>query len=158
MAAKTYSLDFDGYWRSGAVAGLPASSGVYCVYACTHDARSRTVSLKRLLYIGEAVNIRDRVTAHERWDDWRRRLNFGEELCFNAALISPQADRERAEAAMIFKHKPPCNTQCVDTFRFDTTTIWTSGKNALLNPQFTVSPTPASLGLAGLGTFSQPRW
>lgn len=157
MVAITYSLTFDGYWRAGAVAGLPASSGIYCVYACTHNAQSRTVSLKRLLYIGEAANIRDRVTIHERWDDWRRRLNFGEELCFNAALISPQADRERAEAAMIFKHKPPCNTQCVDSFPFDTTTIWTSGKNALLYPQFTVSPTPA-LGLAGLGLFTQPRW
>lgn len=157
MVAKTYFLNFDGYWRAGAVSSLPASSGIYCVYACTHNAQARTVSLKRLFYIGEAANIRNRVMVHERWDDWRRRLNFGEELCFNAALISPQAERERAEAAMIFKHKPPCNTQCVDTFPFDTTTVWTSGKNALLHPQFTVFPTPA-FGLAALGIFSQPRW
>ena len=48
-------------------------------------------------------------------------------------LIGGQADWERAEAAMIFKHKPPCNTQFVESFPFDTTTITTSGKNALMN-------------------------
>ncbi len=155
MAAKSYFLNFDGYWRATSVAGLPASSAIYCVYACTHSAQAGTVSLKRLLYVGEAANVRDRVTAHDRWADWRRQLNFGEELCFNAALISPQADRERAEAAMIFSHKPPCNTQCVDSFPFDTTTISTSGKNALLRSYSTISPAQAR---RFAGILSQPRW
>jgi hypothetical protein len=53
-------------------------------------------------------------------------------LCFNAALIVGESDRQRAEAAMIFKHKPHCNTTYVDAFPFDTTTVSTSGKDALM--------------------------
>ena len=138
MAAKNYTLEFDGYWRGANIAGLPASSGIYCVYACTHNTHSGNVSIRKLLYIGESENIRERVDGHERWDDWRNELQHGEELCFNAALISPKSDRERAEAAMIYEHKPPCNVEYVDHFPFDTTSIRTKGKNHLLRAIFTV--------------------
>ena len=146
MAAKNYSLDFDGYWRAPNKSGLPANSGIYCVYACVHNVTGDTVTLRRLLYIGEAANVRDRVARHERWDDWIRELKAGEELCFNAALISPVADRERAEAAMIHHHKPPCNVEYVDAFPFGTTTVSTSGQNAKLDEHFTVYTTPAKGG------------
>ena len=139
MAAKTFSLQFDGYWREPNISGLPDKSGVYGVYACTFDSGQQTVSLNRLLYIGDAADVRDRVKNHDRWQDWKRQLKAGEVICINAALISPQADRCRAEAAMIFKHKPPCNTEYVDNFPFDSTTIATSGKNALMVPSFTVT-------------------
>jgi hypothetical protein len=138
MAAKCYDLNFDGYWRAPNVSGLPTHSGIYCVYACTYDANNKTVDIKRLLYIGEGVDIRDRVTNHEKWKEWQGKLRPGEVLCFNAAPISPAADRERAEAAMVNYHKPPCNTVYVDYFPFDETTITTSGKNALLAERFTV--------------------
>lgn len=147
MAAKSYSLDFDGYWRAPNINGLPAKSGIYCVYACVHNVNEKTVTLRRLLYIGEAENIQSRVAGHERWKDWERELKAGEELCFNAALISPAADRQRAEAAMIHHHKPPCNVEYVHTFPFDTTTVATSGKNAKLDSYFTVHTTPATSGL-----------
>ena len=153
MSTKTYSLDFDGYWREPNIGGLLAKSGIYCVYGCMYDAQQRTVSLKKLIYIGEAVNIRDRVDGHEKWDKWKRELGPGQQLCFNAALIQPDSDRERAEAAMIFKHKPPCNTEYVDSFPFDQTTVRTSGKNALLHSAFTVYRIDKGagrvLGLAG---------
>ena len=146
MAAKSYSLDYDGYWRAPNISGLPANSGIYCVYACVHNVSVKTVTLRRLLYIGEAENVRNRIANHERWDDWVRELKAGEELCFNAALISPTADRERAEAAMIHHHKPPCNVEYVNAFPFDTTTVGTRGKNANLNEYFTVYTTPATGG------------
>ena len=47
---------------------------------------------------------------------------------------------------MIFKHKPPCSTQFVESFPFDTTTITTSGENALMHAQFTVTRTTAPVG------------
>jgi hypothetical protein len=147
MAAKSYSLDFDGYWRAPNIGGLPGKSGVYCVYACVHNVSEKTVTIRRLLYIGEAENIQARVAGHERWKDWERELKVGEELCFNAALISPAADRQRAEAAMIHHHKPPCNVEYVHTFPFDTTTVTTSGKNAKLDSYFAVHTTPATSGL-----------
>jgi hypothetical protein len=92
MTAKSYALTFDGYWREAKISGLPAKSGIYGVYACVHDATGNTVTLNRLLYIGEAANVQDRIANHERKADWKRRLKAGEELCFNAALISPETD------------------------------------------------------------------
>jgi hypothetical protein len=133
MSAKNYSLNFDGYWREPNVSGLPAKSGIYGVYGCVYDATAKTVSLNRLLYIGEAGDVQNRVANHECWAVWRRQLKQSEVLCVNAALISPDADRQRAEAAMIFKHKPPCNTEYVDSFPFDTTGVVTTGKNALMH-------------------------
>ena len=147
MAAKSYTLDYDGYWRAPNISGLPASSGIYSVYSCVHNVSEKTVTLRRILYIGESENVRTRISNHERWDDWVRELKAGEELCFNAALISPAADRERVEAAMIHHHKPPCNVEYVNAFPFDTTTVSTSGKNAKLDRYFTVYTTPVSGGL-----------
>ena len=109
MAAQSYSLAFDGYWREPNISGLPDKSGIYGVYACTYDTNAGTVSISRLLYIGEAADVRQRLAGHEGWSTWKRQLKTGEVLCVNAALISPEGARQRAEAAMIFKHKPPCN-------------------------------------------------
>ncbi len=136
MAAKSYILNFKGYWPEPNIAGLPAESGIYCVYACTNHPNE--VRIRKLLYIGESDNICERVKGHERWDDWRSELQLGEVLCFNAALISPKSDRERAEAAMIYEHKPPCNVEYVNHFPFDTTSIQTTGKTCLLKARFTV--------------------
>jgi hypothetical protein len=97
------------------------------------------VTLNRLLYIGEGADMRDRVGSHEKWQNWKRELKTGEVICVSAALISPEADRQRAKAAMIFRHKPPCNTEYVEGFPFDTTTITTGGRNALMYASFTVT-------------------
>lgn len=140
MAATTYALAFNGYWRATHIAGLPSASGIYGVYACTYNAQEGTVSIRKLVYIGEASSVHDRVAGHERWSDWQRHLVFGEELSFNAALIAPASDRRRAEAAMIHRHKPPCNVDFVHAFPYDQTTIFTSGKSALMDPYFTVCP------------------
>ena len=149
MAAKSYILNFDGYWRAPNAGGLPADSGVYCVYAGTHKTQENTVSLRQLLYIGEAANVRDRVVGHERWHDWERKLQPGEVLCFSAALIGPKTDRQRAEAAMIYKHKPPLNVEYVNSFPYEQTTISTKGQNALLHSHFTVYTTPLTGSLLG---------
>ena len=141
MVAKSYSLAFDGYWRESKIAHLPAKSGIYGVYACIYNTGPGTVTLNRLLYIGESAIVQDRVANHNMWPAWTRLLKQGEVLCFNAALIGPEADRQRAEAAMIFKHKPPCNTEYTDNFPFDTTTVTTSGKNAQMHASFTVTRT-----------------
>lgn len=148
MAAQNYTLTFDGYWREPNIGGLPAGSGIYCVYACTHRVWDGTVSIRRLLYIGESGNVKARVAGHERWLDWKAKLMRGEELCFSAALISPELARQRAEAAMIFRHKPPCNAECVHEFPFSETTVWTSGASALLEALFTVQA-PARVGAYG---------
>lgn len=136
MAMESFSLIFDGYWRARNAVGIPGESGIYCVYACSHDATAGTVSLGKLIYIGESENVRDRIDGHERLPDWKRHLQRGEELCFSFAPIL--RGRERVEAALIHHHKPPENDAFVDTFPFDTTTVSTSGRNAKLAAAFTV--------------------
>jgi hypothetical protein len=148
MVAKSYTLTFDGYWLEAGIGRLPANSGIYGVYACVHNAAQQTVNLKRLLYIGEAGDVQGRVAGHERLSVWKRQLKQGEVLCFNAALISPETDRQQGEAAMIFKHKPPCNTEYVDSVPFDTTRVTTSGKNALMLSSFIVMCTEKAAALA----------
>lgn len=138
MAAKSYALNFDGYWRDTAKGSLPAQSGIYAVYAATYNVNTDKVTLNRLLDIGEADKVRERIGGHERRPDWERKLGVGEELCFSVALISPAPDRQRAEAAMINHHKPPCNVEYVNSFRFETTGITTGGRNALMTATFTV--------------------
>ena len=54
---------------------------------------------------------------------------------------------------MIFKHKPPCNTEYVENFPFDTTTVTTAEKNALMHNVFTVTRTEKAAAL-GFGR----RW
>jgi hypothetical protein len=153
MLVGSYALGFEGYWREPAISGIPAASGIYGVYACTFDARAGTVSLWRLLYLGEAANVRDRVQGHEKWPEWRRQLHTGQELCLNAAVIYGDNDRRRAEAGMIRQHQPPCNSAYRDSFPFDTTTVTTTGANALMHAVFTVRRSENALAsiLGGVG-------
>lgn len=141
MATKSYDLNFDGYWREPNIGGIPSESGIYGVYAATHNAAEQTVTLNRLIYIGESDDVRARIKGHEKWPMWRKMLKAGEIICFNMAPIAPRSDRERAEAAMIYEHKPVCNDQFVNEFPYDTTTVVTRGKNALMSSSFTVYTT-----------------
>lgn len=137
MAHQQFDLTYDGYWRDPNKTGVPAESGVYSVYACTHDKEKKTVSLRKLIYIGESANVRDRIASHEKYDDWKNHLQSGEQLCYNFSPVG-STSRERVEAALIFEHKPPENEEYKHSFPFDDTTVTTTGKNALLKSRFTV--------------------
>lgn len=136
---KSFKTTIDGYWREVNVSGLPSHSGVYFVYRCTLTP-SNTVSIHQLLYIGEGENVNRRVTSHNKFADWRKHLRPGEELCFSTCPVESYY-RERVEAAYIFKHKPPCNTDCTSCFNYDRTTIASIGGTTLLSTNFTVERT-----------------
>lgn len=137
MASLRFDLNFLEYWRYVNRGGVPENSGVYCVYASTYDSNSDTVTLKRLLYIGEAGNMRERLENHEKLEDWKKQLKAGEIISFSCTKVDSYY-RERVEAALIYKHKPPVNTEYVNNFPYDETTISTSGRNELLSAYFTV--------------------
>lgn len=138
--AKTISLNFRGYWREEDKLGVPANSGVYLVYVCTYNEPRDTVTLAKLVYIGEAGDVRGRIDNHEKWPKWRGHVPKGSEVCFSfAGVTSP--DRERAEAALIYYHKPPCNDEYVDSFTFEDTTVESTGRCALLPSPITVRKT-----------------
>lgn len=134
---KEINLEFNGYWREVNKGGVPAESGIYCVYACTYNSAEGTVSLRELMYVGESENVKKRLTDHEKLPKWKNRLRAGETLCYSFANIG-NVERIRAEAAIINYHKPPCNTEYINSFPYTTTTIFTSGRNCFLKNEFTV--------------------
>lgn len=135
---KNIRLDFEGYWLEANKNGIPDASGIYCVYACTYNANTDKVSVRDLIYVGESDNVWNRISNHERLADWKKRLRPNETLCYSFAGVN-ENDRVRAEAAVIFHHKPPCNTEYRNSFPFDTTTVTTSGCNAMIDSGYTVS-------------------
>ena len=144
MDYQSYFLDFRGYWRESDWVELPAESGIYCIYTGTCNEWEKTVSLRRVLYIGESKNVRTRVPENpkNRRDKWAQELEFGEELWASSANISPDGARQRAEAAMIFHHKPTCNIEYKYEFPFDRTTVQTQGMKEYLSTTFTVLRCP----------------
>lgn len=129
MAAQSYDVEFHGYYCEPNKEGLPAKSGIYCVYRAVHNVDRKTVTLNQLIYIGESEDVRARVADHDRLDDWSELLKQGEVLCYSYALV-PSPYRVRVEAALIFKHKPPLNTEYSGAFPFDDTTISITGVTA----------------------------
>ena len=135
MLFQQYNLEFDGFWLWVNVGGVPNDSGIYCVYTCTNNQH---LSLSNLIYIGESQRVHDRIVDHDRMSDWKRMLGIGQELCFSFAPISPEGARKRAEAALIYFHKPPWNKEYKNEFPFGPTDIKTSGRCEGLNSYFRV--------------------
>ena len=131
MTATTISIEFFGYWRDERKAALPEQSGVFCVYECTSNATENTVTIHKLIYIGEADNVKSRVINHEKYADWLKYVRAGNQLCFSFGGAEAM-DRARAVAAMIVVHKPLANVEYVDAFPFDWITVFLSGATACL--------------------------
>ena len=134
---QTFTIKIDGYWREKSIAGIPSHSGVYFVYVCTPNEAKGSVSLDKLIYIGESEDVNDRISTHEKWTDWKKHVGTNQELCFSTGPVI-SANRFRVEAAYIFKHKPVENVEYKYSFPFDQTTISSLGETALLNTYFTV--------------------
>jgi len=137
MDEMAFNVVFDGYWREERIDGIPSSSGIYCVYECSYNCAEKTVSIHRLLYIGEADNVRERIKNHEKRELWKRHIRYGNELCFSFGGMKAEY-RKRVEAAFIFKHRPPLNDEYMDSFPFDATTINVIGETEKLHSKFTV--------------------
>ena len=137
MAAQIFNQTIEGYWRFINKEGISDYSGVYFVYEAHYNSDTDTVTLLRLIYIGEANNIRDRIATHEKNNEWSTYVRPGNEICFSTCYADGII-RSRIEAAYIFQHKPDINTDYKYLFPFDQTTVISSGKTALLNTNFTI--------------------
>lgn len=138
MAEQTYSQEFNGYWIESNKAIMPTTSGVYCVYECNYDTTRKTVTLNKLIYIGESENINTRIANHEKLPLWKRQVKAGNILCYSYTPINAP-DRFRVEAALINHHQPPANIEYKDNFPFDKTIVHTNGRNAQLERVFVVN-------------------
>lgn len=128
---KAYSLFFKGYWREVNKNGMPSKAGIYLVYRCVYDAKSNTVGLKDIIYIGQAENAHDRIANHDRLNDFKNQLQQGEELCYSFAEVLP-SDLDIVENALIFAQKPILNDQLKDTFNYGAVTVKVDGRCACM--------------------------
>lgn len=133
---KKIELEFKGYWIEKRKKGLPDKSGIYCVYSCIYNEEKNSVSIHNLLYIGESVNVRERIANHNKLDEWKRMLKDNETLCYSFASVT-NPDRERAEAALIYEHMPPTNDEYVENFTYEDTKIVLYGDIRKLSKNFT---------------------
>lgn len=134
-------LIFKGYWRvpSSGVAPWP---GVYCVYVF------RSLSSYRVLYIDEASEVEMKVLNHKDRSRWKKAAR-GHRLFFTAARMLEAPDRRQAAAAMIHRHRPPCNDEYKDAFPFPETTVTTAGENLALEEAFTVETSTSPREVSG---------
>ena len=139
MANMECALNFNGYYKYDDRDSAINSSGIYCIYSGT-DTGKNTVSLDELIYIGESEDVRQRLQNHEKLDEWKKRLKLAQSLYFTCVKVDSYY-RERIEAALIYRHKPPVNIEYKYSFPYDTTSVTTSGANYALESSFTVYKT-----------------
>ena len=82
MEEQTYSVDHDGYWHDSNKESIPNASGIYCVYSCVYNADEKTVTIKKLIHIGESDDVNSRIANHEKYEEWKKYLEQDEQLCF----------------------------------------------------------------------------
>jgi len=144
----SFAIEFDGYWRERKKGGIPAEPGVYCVYTCIYSGKKQTYSPpggcrtgmvrhEKLVYIGASENVRECIADHVKQADWESHIDTREELCFSFGAMDAET-LERCAAALIFKHKPPENSEYARDFPFDTTSLTLSGTGGFLSKSFTV--------------------
>ncbi|MCK9204770.1 MAG: hypothetical protein M0P58_10120 [Bacteroidales bacterium] len=137
MPDQTIIVHVKGYWREKDRINLPESPGVFFVYEASFHSSDETVDLLQLIYIGSASNIRSRILQPEVTAWWKEFVSVDHELCFACAEMG-NTNQERVKSAYNISQCPPafCNTN--QEFSFDTTTLVSTGKTALLPSVITV--------------------
>lgn len=131
MNMKKYNVTFKGYRRDENKNGLPSYGGIYLVYRCKYNPTTDKVSLKEIIYIGQAINIHDRIVNHDRYNDFVNELLEGEELCYSYASVSP-TDMDVVENALVFMQKPKLNEGLKDSYNHEDSEFSIEGACSLL--------------------------
>ena len=136
---QTYNIQFEGYWLEKNKAGIPTMSGVYMVYRSIYDAASDKVTLLEIIYIGQAVDVNNRIANHERLSDFQKTLEAGETLSYAFAPVQAQ-DLGVVEKALIIAQKPRLNKQVESSEDFSGKQFLVSGRCVLLKyTNFTIN-------------------
>ncbi len=106
---KTYELIFKGYWIEDNISDITNASGIYLVYRCIHYVARKEVSLKEILYIGQATNLNERINNHDQKELFINACHVGETLCYSVAEVE-ENNLDVVENALIFAQKPRLNT------------------------------------------------
>ena len=101
---------------------IPFDRGIYLAYTGTRNGESVRLP-ERPVYIGKGDDtpikeriVKERIGNHATKDHpkWRSKLNYDGEFFYLAAELN--SGIEDVEAAMIFFHKPKCNSDGVDNY------------------------------------------
>lgn len=128
---KQYNVIFKGYRRDCNKATFPTYSGIYMVYRCTYHSDTEKVSLKEIIYIGQAKNLNERLNNHEKYSDFQNQCKTEEELCYAYAKVD-EKDLDVVENAIVFAQKPPLNTDLKDSYNHDSAGFLVEGNCSLL--------------------------
>lgn len=150
MTDITYIIEFDGYWRKANIEAIPEKQGIFCIYECTYNIVSKTVTIHQLLYLGTSIDVRSHIKMHLHWDNWGINIKEGNEMCFSFGIVKKEINNTILNAtadelanvlsALTYKQKPPYNSSedFVYSFPYDKTTVISKGRSALINTNFTV--------------------
>lgn len=111
---KNYHLQFDGYWREINKGYVPDFSGIYLIYTCRYVPAHNTVDLIKLIYIGQAENLKVRIAQHNE-NEFSDVLKAGETLCYACAFVNKDV-LDLVENAIVYAEKPKCNEKLKDNY------------------------------------------
>ena len=127
---KQYNVIFDGYWREVNKKYIPEFSGVYIIYRCSYVLPQKVVDLIDVLYIGQADNLRRRISQHNE-AEFQTALKAGETLCYACAPIDKQ-EMNQVENGLVFAEKPPYNNNLKNEYSYDDAEFHLEGTCRLL--------------------------
>lgn len=134
---KSYNLKFEGSWIDSNRHFMPNYAGVYLVYRGIHNVAEQTVTCHEILYIGQAKDIRQRLSNHDKRIAFGNELRNGEILFYSCAKV-PMEDLDRVENALIYQTQPRLNDNLKESFLYPITRVTSEGACALLNKDFTL--------------------
>lgn len=129
---RHYNLTFEGSILDKDRRYLPTYSGIYLVYVGSLSEDRKHLICRDIIYIGKAIDIRQRLVVHERRIDFLAELQEGEELFYSYAKVEKD-DLDRVESALIYDQQPKLNTEDKFCFPYPATEIVSEGQCALLN-------------------------
>ena len=136
---RIYSILFEGYWLERNKEDVPARSGVYLVYRGKYNQEKNKVDLNEIIYIGQSVNMRQRIVNHDHIRLFESSLENGETLCYSCAAID-DADLDIVENALIIAQKPRLNETKQSNLDYSEKRFQVSGRCALLKyTDFTIT-------------------
>ncbi len=136
MAEQTFVVNITGYWLDRQRNNMTESAGLFFVYEAKFNDADETVDLLRIIHIGEAANVVEKLNSAELQAAWNAIILPGHELCYATASVDNHY-LVRVAAAYINTHFPPGNREYMESFPFDQTTVISTGKTALLYPVIT---------------------
>jgi hypothetical protein len=137
MAEATIVVHINGYWREEYLPESLSHPGIFFVYEAKHNPEENTVDLLSLIYIGKALNIRERIQSHENIPAWKSFIKKPNELFFASGIVDHHL-LGRAKTAYIFGGNPVGNNGHILYFPFDNTTLISTGKTAFIKPTITI--------------------